>query len=335
MSDRGLDLLTRRCAALPAVLDDALARPLPTGDPSLVARRWCVTATGASEGPARVFAAALRGVGVCASFVPLSRFAGEVDGRDDVLALFSQGVSPNARMALAATPRFARSFVVTAATGDPAVARAVSRGTVVLSHGPDVEGELLLRVQGPAAATVLALRWVDAIARDAGREGLAPWRPTWSAADDGGLDLDDAPLAFVTTGDPEYHHGLRWKFLEGVGHCDPPMWDVLQFAHGPLQHVVGRRATLVSLEHAGDVTAARLVDRLASTLDPALHRLVRWRADAPAPWSSLAFDLRANAQVLAAMRRGTRDLACWPGRHLDGALYDLDGAAALATKATP
>ncbi len=67
----------------------------------------------------------------------------------------------------------------------------------------------------------------------------------------------------------------------------------------------------------------------------ALHHLVRWRADAPAPWSSLAFDLRANTQVLAAMRRGTRDLACWPGRHLDGALYDLDGAAALATKATP
>lgn len=330
MSDRGLPLLERRCAEIPAVLDDALARPLPDVDAASCARRWCVTATGASEGPARVFAAMLRRAGVCAEFAPLSRFAAEVAPCDDTLVVFSQGLSPNARMALSAARRFGRSFLVTAAHDDPAVARAAAQGTVIVRHGPASEEGLLLRVQGPAAATMIALRWSDAVARALGRPPLPAWTPSWDAPVTD--HLDDAPVAFVTTHDIELHHGLRWKWLEGAGTHDPPLWDVLQFAHGPLQHLVGRRATLVSLEHAHDDIGARLVDRLAETLDPSLHRLVRWRSEAPSPWSVFAHDARANALVLAALRRSSRDLAQWPGRHLDHALYDLDG---LATGGTP
>jgi hypothetical protein len=72
----GLELLAARIDTLPALLDETLRVPLPPLEGFARARRWVTTGIGGSEGPARVMAGALRSaLGVCASFVPLSRFA--------------------------------------------------------------------------------------------------------------------------------------------------------------------------------------------------------------------------------------------------------------------
>jgi creatinine amidohydrolase len=335
-ADAGHTLLTQRCATLPDVLRRAVEAAAPSLPSSMCdARRWVVTATGASEGPARLFAWALRRyAGRCAEFVTLSSFAIDDAPRGDALALFSQELSPNARLGLTARSRYAHTLLVTATPDHPDVRAAAIDGVEVCVHPPASEPSLLLRVHGPAAATVLALRLAEGVARAPGSI-VAPsvWERVPDAVerafsetlgDARELSLDGS-VAIVTAPDgAEAAHGLRWKWLEGTGTCDPPCWDVLQFAHGPWQLVVDRPYTLLALERAHDGTRA-LFDRLASMLSPERHALVRLRATLPGAAAFFEHDARMNALVCATLPRAGRDLVRWPGFGADGPLYRLGG----------
>jgi hypothetical protein len=117
-------------------------------------------------------------------------------------------------------------------------------------------------------------------------------------------------------------HGLRWKLLEASGIPDPPVWDVLQFAHGPFQQMYGRPMLLCALECPG---AAPLFDRLERILVPGRHALVRLAATLPAPWCWFEHDAQLNALTLALLAARPVDLARWPGQGADGELYAWDG----------
>ena len=67
------------------------------------ARRVHVTGVGSSAGHARFLVERLQHAGTAAAFTPLSRFAAGSPGTpdEDALVVFSQGLSPNARLALA------------------------------------------------------------------------------------------------------------------------------------------------------------------------------------------------------------------------------------------
>lgn len=327
-------LLSSRCASIPGVLRDALAAPLPAISRAMrEARRWVVTGTGASEGPARLFAWALRRyAGRCAEFVPLSTFAAGAPPRGDALAVFSQELSPNARLGLAARDRYAHALLVTATPERPHARAAALDGVAVCAHPPGSEPTLLLRVLGPAAATAAALRVAEEVCDSPGailpREVIHALPSAVERAFQASARAVEAlpfenPLALVTApDDAEAAHGLRWKWLEGTGAADPPCWDVLQFAHGPWQHVVDRPYTLVSLERDG-ARSGDLFDRLASMLDPARHRIVRARATLPGAAAFFEHDAWLNAMVCAALPHLGRDLERWPGAGADGALYDL------------
>jgi hypothetical protein len=341
MDDGGLELLRRRCAEIPAVLRAALAAPLPPLREVAARSRWVVTGAGASAGPARIFAALLRRhLRACAEFVPLSAFAADraadITDPGAVLVVVSQGLAPNARLALARAPSFAGCVVVTAAPSHPALAAPRSLGAIVLGHAPADETGLLLRVQGPAAATMVILRAIDALCE--ARGGAPPFEGHLDALPDGlpgdapGLDDRAAEIASlggvaIVTCDPglELAHGLRWKWLEGPGTCDPPCWDVLQVVHGPLQHLLERPRLLLALEPAGDPGATALLDRLESLLGDA-SAMRRLRARSAGAAGFFDYDAGFNALVCAALARAPRDLVRWPGLGRDGALYDLGDA---------
>lgn len=327
-------LLTSRCASIPGVLRDALAAPLPAISRAMrEAHRWVVTGTGASEGPARLFAWALRRhAGRCAEFVSLSTFAANEAPQGDALAVFSQELSPNARLGLAARSRYAHALLVTATPERPHARAAALDGVAVCAHPPSSEPSLLLRVIGPAAATAACLRVAEELSERPGEilsravihalPGAVEKAFREGARVTEGIPFE-RPVALVTApGDAEAAHGLRWKWLEGTGASDPPCWDVLQFAHGPWQHVVDRAYTLVTLERHG-APSSDLFDRLASMLDPSRHRLVRARATLPGVAAFFEHDAWLNAMVCAALPHTGRDLERWPGAGADGALYDL------------
>jgi hypothetical protein len=322
--DRLLSSVTRlaeRVGAVAAEVERAMAVPLVLPHEVLACRRWITTGVGASEGPARLLASRLRAGGRVADFAPVSSFA---DGAPpaDACVVVSQGLSPNARLPLARIGSYARTVLVTTVDADDLRAR----GVIVVQHGPAAEGDLLLRVVGPAAANATVLRIAAAVGAgdDGGDVGEA--LATAGARAKRALGDADAAALFDLAGlvaagaDAELAEGLRHKLLEGLGISEPPVWDVCSIVHGPLQSFYERDATLVLLERDGRRTD--LTDRLTRVLLPR-HRVVRLRSALPGALALLDWDLQLDHLVLAALRARPRDLVDWPGKGRDAPLYDL------------
>jgi hypothetical protein len=359
-------LLAERIAGLPAALAEAATAPLPGDAESFrsfaASDRFIASGGGLSEGPARVLVALLRRMGRDARFVSQSELARIPDAGADVagaaLVLFSQGLAPNARLPLSwlgpglvdvARPIgekvMARGLLVTSVqpgdAGDAGVGGLARRlrdaGHLVWTLPPREEGRLLLRVIGPAVSTLAAIRLAHALAGRALDSGsLATLNDVVARALNAPApDLFGAerrPIALIA--EPalvELMMPLRWKLLEGLRVPDPPVWDPLQVAHGPLQSIYDERVTLLVLRTRGGVGDARddaLFGRLRAVLrtegeDPP-HRWLELRAVSAGPLAVLELDARLDAALLATLARHPLALDDWPARGLDGPIYDAD-----------
>jgi len=323
-----------------ASLSIAARPPVPT----------VVTGIGGSEGPARLFATAATTSAAPVRFVPLSSFV-TTRPRAERLVVFSQGLSPNARLALARRADFGETLLIGAVdpeTEPDLERRALARslrdaGVVGITHGPPSESGMLVRLVGPTVASSVALRVASALggapfdadraARAYASIGQAGVEPVRRAHADGFAESDDvrvapldsasiplgAPLAFVATGAlTDALLGLRWKWLETFG-ADPHVFDALACAHGPLQALYERPSTWLAFESP---SSEALVARLSRVL-PSHHTLRRLRvADDPAIGFFEA-TAHLDAHLLATLTAHPRDLRCWPGRGADAPLYDL------------
>src|SRR5262249_20096964 len=102
-------------------------------------------------------------------------------------------------------------------------------------------------------------------------------------AADGGLA---ANLALIASGDYAALAGnLQLKVLEGMLQPLPPVFDVLDLAHGPYQQAFPAPATFLALTRPDAAHEAELLERFASMLVPARHRLVRLAATLPLPFA--------------------------------------------------
>src|SRR5690606_37822450 len=102
-----------------------------------------------SEAPARILAEALLERGLPARFVSLSEFALDSPSGDS-LVVFSQGLSPNAHLPLAAGERFARRYVVTSVepSARDALEPFITAGFTPIIAPPREEKGLLVRLVG-------------------------------------------------------------------------------------------------------------------------------------------------------------------------------------------
>lgn len=324
---RSVATLTARVASIPGALRLAAAVPLPAL--SRAPRTVVTTGIGASEGPARLLACTLADAGIAARFVSLARFAHESPAAD-LLVVFSQNLSPNARLALTRDHRFGARWLVTSAGYAPGVSvreslleRYRAEGVVPILVPPASEDGMLLRVVGPAVASLMALR-IAALAADehlklpdladAARAYVTP------AVVDA---LDTQPVALVAAGvSVDSLHGHRWKLLEALLRDDPPVWDALQVAHGPLQTIHNRAQTLLVLSTP---RATSLVSRLQAALSPQHHRIVVWTSQHDDALAFFEHSATIDACLLATLRAHPRNLFTWPGRGGDAPLYDLGG----------
>jgi creatinine amidohydrolase len=273
-----------------------------------------------------------------ATFAPLSAFVGEAPrALGETLVVFSQGLSPNARLALERAPSFARAILFTSVQGgaagahDDAARAARERFERAGGHAivlpPEREDGTLVRVLGPSAAMLAAALWSGA----ASTADLAPLEDALASAPERALaasaDVDDAALArrvaFVTAGGyGEHCHAARNAWLESLCVAEPPSWDVLQIAHGPFQEFWQEELLLVALERE-NAAERELFDRLAQMLAPERHALVRLRSSLAPGVSALDHVAQTHELLCRALRARPRDLSAWPGRGRDGALYDV------------
>ncbi len=345
----GRELLTARMASVPIELerflgeDDTHRATAKAAALLRGAKRVVTTGAGASEGPARMLASELHAAGRAGSFEPLTSFLASEDRRAlepeaTHLVVFSQGLCPNVRIALRHAHDFRHLTLVTSVAPDANAAEGTSprtvadlaaRGASIVRHGPLDERGLLVRIVGPTVATMAALRLAGL---DSPPSLARRYQEAFTQAGDElegvrathlGAPTSEQRLALVTVGSGGKHvHGLRWKLLEACGLADPPVWDALQFAHGPFQQVVGRPIVLCALERRSD---ADLVARLERLLVDGRHRLLRARASLPSPWCFFEHDAFVNALALELLGDRDLELSSWPGQGADGPLYDFDG----------
>ncbi|MEW5737937.1 MAG: hypothetical protein AB1938_03370 [Myxococcota bacterium] len=323
--------LERRLLALPDVLARVAKAPLPQGNP-LGGGSVLLTGVGMSECVARFAEVVLRhDAGLRVSCLPLSAFVSEdVQRQGDTLVVLSQGLSPNARLALSRASEFSRAVLVTARPrSDAHLTDFVRGGGVVWSLPLDEESGFLTRVQGPLATALGVLRLgfqgrepseVEALpakVADAVQVGFA-------LARDWPLDVRRAPL-LATGSFSRCLDLLAWTWMETWWVEPPPTWDVLQTAHGPWQQLSSRSETLLALRRPDDVP--ELWPRLQKMLTER-HRLVDLPATLPAPWAWFEHAAMVMGLLVGVLKRAPVDLAAWPGRDGDRPLYELGAVTA-------
>ena len=144
----GHAILAARLRDVPDALVRTAARPLPTlalGSGSI--RRVVATGIGSSAAHAALLVHELRRAGRHATTMPLSTFlAPPAPAPDDVLVVFSQGLSPSVALALADTTAWRRVVLVTAVTDDARLAALRARAIAIVPIDGDDEFGTLVRV---------------------------------------------------------------------------------------------------------------------------------------------------------------------------------------------
>ncbi len=340
----GLALLEKRIAEIPEALERTAAMGEPRLAPGLAGARGVVaTGVGSSRAHARLLAHLLaEHAGLDAQFAPLGALAGmrpPLVARDRVLVLFSQGLSPNAWLALAHAPAWRRVIVVTAA-GERTAGDRGERFRELAALGVDVvrfagaeELGLLVRVVGPMCgmlATFGLARSLSA-ALDGGDVPAADVRAVIATIGDAvrrvpPLATEDLEgnLAFLASGGyGELTDNLRFKVLEGLLRPVPPTWDLLDFAHGAFQQAFAEPAMFLALRRRDAEEEPALVERLESMLDPARHRVVPLVATLPGPLALFEHEAQMNEILRREVAARGTDLEQWPGRGRDQPLYSL------------
>ncbi|HSP98994.1 MAG TPA: creatininase family protein [Candidatus Dormibacteraeota bacterium] len=336
-------LLAARARAAPGLVRAAAMQVMPA-PPFLpaAARAILVTGVGSSAAHARLLAHLLADLaGLPARALPAGAFVARRADPRDALIVFSQGLSPNARLALDDPAAWLGVMVVTAVTRrsrDPGtcatLARLAAAGgrTVPLPGG--TEAGLLLRVAGPLAGYAIAYRLAAAIADaagcdasalhlDAGRVVAAMRAATAAAARLPG-DLLVGELALLASGGyGALADNLALTIGEGLYQPPPPIWDLIDFAHGPFQQLFARRATILALTRRGAAGEADLLRRAARMLDRRRHRLIGLPATLPGAQALFEHQALLNAVLLRTIAARGVDQAHWPGRGRDGALYRI------------
>jgi len=344
--------LRRRLARLPDALRALVAQPDPQvgfGAPQV--RRIWVTGVGNSAAPARFLADVLdREVGIPARYVATGALAGATpaDASGAGLIVFSQGLSPNARFALTAPQRWA-SLVLVTATGDEGgtqpdrdekasfLASLRDAGaTIVRTPGEDEYGTLV-RVIGPmlayAAALAVARAWGRAWGREIAGLGIdaAAVEAAWLRAPkavaaafppEEPLQLERGMSLLASGGYGERVQGWRHKVLEGMGLPWPPLWDMLDFAHGPYQQHVERECEVIVLARSGDAEEEALLSECKRMLHPGRHRLRVLMAQSPDPLAVLEHEAQGNALLLRWLTERESDPRRWAGQGRDAPLYE-------------
>ena len=187
----GLALLRGRAAGLPSAVAEAFAGPEPA--PGLGADgvgAVVATGIGSSAAHARFLVHLLAAeLGIPARFAPAGSFVAPPAprARDEILVVFSQGLSPNARFALAHPEAWRRVVLVTAtprdggARPDAAEKRALlerleSAGACLVPMPGADEYGTLLRLTGPYSTTTTRARLPSpGTTRQASCAALSPW----------------------------------------------------------------------------------------------------------------------------------------------------------------
>lgn len=241
----GEDTVRERLRRLPAVLRQTLDTALPALPPDAAARGITTTGVGSSEAAARLLTHLLQSAGIRSAFLPFASFySGDLPlpASPPYLAVFSQGLAPNACMVLHRRAAFAGTLLFTAAT--PAGQKQAGRteraalletllreGACILTHPEENEYLILPRFLGPVCALLTACRVAETLAPGCcgGPAALAqipdrfhPIPCTAADAAEAAAELRHHPVFLFSNSVGLYAQNLAAKCMETL--LTPPPW---------------------------------------------------------------------------------------------------------------
>ncbi len=341
----GHQLLTERVALIPSVLQGMLQDGLPALLPAtLASRQFIITGTGSSEAHARYLATLLNlYTDRAATYLPLSGFtdAHRPAFQGKTLVVFSQGVSPNAQIALRRSGDFAHTILFTASTPDSARSAGKHDRARLLQGLMDAGGQLvvfplaeeyttLIRFVGPVAGYLACLQFVaqfpgcrcsvpsstalaEALAARPDPALIEQFRRSRFRFAQGFNLVTAAPIS-------DYAQNLACKFMEGVFWPCPPISDFLQFAHGPFQQMNAQPHPVLILQGDSPVEAELVQRSLRMLAEVGLEAHVL-HVPLPPLLSIFGFEAALNALIMDLIVHFGVNQVNWPGKGRDDLLY--------------
>jgi len=345
MDSLGHDLLRRRLAQIPAVLAGMLAADsAPLLPATRASQRFIVTGTGSSEAHARYLVMLLNlYTDRAASYLPLSGFTDEHSPAfgGKTLIVFSQGVSPNAQIALRRRTHFSHTILFSATNPETALRAGKADRAALLQQLLAEGGELiefplaeeyttLIRFVGPMAGYLACLQFVASLSSCRFCTPRADQiLPLLEAAPS--PELVEVMLRFperfargfnLVTAAPisDFAQNLACKFMEGLFWPCPPISDFLQFAHGPFQQTTAHPHPVLILQ-GNSAIEAELVTRSVRMLREVGLEAYVVQVNAPPLTSIFGFEAALNQLVFRVMAERRVDQVNWPGKGRDDLLY--------------
>lgn len=326
--------MKRRIEAVPEAVVDTLYGP---ADPVELRAPVVVTGLGSSQCASRLLAGLLTSQqGLAALYVPTTEFFRGTHARGETLVVFSQGLSANARIALARRRDYNHCVLVTSSTEEGLRAAGkdepldllrtlLDEGVAVVRHPLEDEYTLLPRFIGPACALACAIRMAGGYAappRDVLRKAWVAAVADAEAALDWTGDLAAVPEWNFSGAAVEYCGNLQAKVMECLFVRLPQARDMLEFSHGGFQANCHRPAPQWIFGEASPAD-----DDLLAKLRPLFtdkpHPLRVVRSPLAFPFNLLYYECFLNRLLLEAVARQGVDLIEWPGKGRDGAGYGL------------
>jgi hypothetical protein len=342
MDSKGHQLLRERARSIPPLLDEWLRAGHPVVLPHLGPSHFVVTGTGSSEAHGRYLTWLLNGFTPhTAEFRPLSAFLQTNHRSPSILVVFSQGISPNATYPLRQACNFNHLVLFTSATSEglrhsgkkerAAFLDELTRaGASVIRFPLEDEYTTLLRLIGPMAGYLAAAGFVAGLDQNT-LPPLAPnlidllqRAPTGLPEDLQKTSPGDLAGSQIIAADPVtlFAQNLAYKFLEGLFLPAPPVWDIFQYAHGPFQQNMTARHPVFLLT-GSDPKEHDCEERILALNESAGGRTWIIRSSLPTPYRILEFEAIFNDLILGAIARWDIDQVNWPGKDLDGPVYEL------------
>ena len=323
----GHKLLEERIQACGSVIAGMLETPSSSRMPEIF-KEYIVTGIGSSQAHARYFEDLInRYTSARARYVPFSAFLKDnlSFDKDSTLVVFSQGLSPNAYIALRREDEFKHTVIFTAKEVIPS-----KKQTVVKIPVKD-EYQLLVRVIGPMVGYLSVIQfinenWPNSIPEVSKEELLlainkADQKVRNMAISDNDLEgLKQGPIILTHEPINEYGQNLAFKLLEGPFLPMPGVVEYLDFSHGPFQQLVSSPRGVILLRSKSK-TDEYLYAKLKSLLERSRAPVWEVYSSLPSPWSILEFEAVLNHFMLKVIKEFKVNQRDWPGKGEDGSLY--------------
>ncbi|CAF3559379.1 unnamed protein product [Rotaria sp. Silwood1] len=353
----GHGLIEQRLAQIPPLLLSMLEEILPAlSSSTLDAQSFIVTGIGSSEAHARYLTLLINlytdRQALFIGFTGFQRFTTRFRS-NQILILFSQGLSPNAQMIIKYGQQYFPHILLFTSMDDEQMRRKcpwIEKEKIESIQFPlNNEYTTLIRVIGPICGFLAAILFIQRftnkhlIEKDNLQTTLI--RNTSSSLslisgysnlrqamiEDDNQQFSRGPFHLILSSPLiDVCQNLLYKFVEGLYWSSPTVYDYLQFAHGPFQQLrslTDRSTAIICIVDSSSPLNVELEHRLRQMIDECnkqqqlVHIYTLYLSSSSIIYSIFELEMKFNQLIFEIMCKRQTQQIDWPGKGQDQPLY--------------